>query len=169
MIRLGKVMKPIPQEYKIHGLPEDSWNRVPAHLNECRYRLAERLVKIESANPGTIRFHVNPSTVDFYVAMLKRAGIGKPFFSRSDQFLMDQFVRSEVAAALLLLMSFLYTRTGSKCHVWMGSGNYAGWEGGLTISRFDAEDKKHFLFMINVENCKHQIADLLDEIDPNDL
>jgi hypothetical protein len=160
-------MKPIPQEYKIQGFTEDSWNRM-AHLHERRYRLAERLVAIEKANPGTIRFHANPRTVDYFVGMLKRAGIGKPFFARSDQFLMDQFVRSEVGAALLLLMSLLYTR-GVKCHVWDGCGGYFGWQGVLAIPKFDHFGKEKFLFMINVEGCKHQIADLLGQIDPDDL
>jgi len=91
--------------------------------------IAEQLVQIETACPGSIRLRANPGAMPAALKILSQAGFKKPFLALSQQFVIDTFLSYPLACDLLLPYCFLVGPKDEqhRLHIWDGFGNYKSW------------------------------------------
>ena len=134
-------------------------------------QIGQRLIQIESCNPGLVRMRAthDPFIITAMTNKLKALGFRKRFLQSSQQFLYDSFLSYQAAAEACLPYTVLAgpPTTEGHTHCWQGLGNYVGWYGALAISNVFQRrigDMDGAVLIVNIEPFFEQIEDLLDPV-----
>jgi hypothetical protein len=139
---------------------------VPPELLQRIQLIGERLISIESHNPGMVRMLANPVKVPEAAHALEVIGFKKRFLQSKTQFLYDCFLSSDRATRFLLPGSILAGGLDANGHrsCWDGAGQYLGWQGVLQLSNFASGGKENYVLIVNCAPFIEQISDLFDPI-----
>jgi len=135
--------------------------------DQRRVRLiGQRLLKLESENPGIVRMKANPFNLNGAMHALRSIGFKKPFMASKTQYLYDTFLSYLPATEGLLPVTLL---TGNnfepgKINCWLGNGAYGGWQGILQLGDFTTGNKMQFVSIVNCEPFLPEIIDLFDPV-----
>jgi hypothetical protein len=110
-------------------VPERYLTRLP--------QIGQRLIQIESCNPGLVRMRATHDlfTLTAVTQKLKALGFKKRFLQSPQQFLYDSFLSYQAAVEACLPYTVLAgppTPEGHT-HCWQGWGNYVGVTPGLNL------------------------------------
>jgi len=134
-------------------------------------KISQRLILIESQNPGIVRMKANPALVPESVAALKELGFQKKFLTSGEQFIYDCFLSYQMAAHILLPFSLLIGPEESlgQNSCWDGFGCYMGSLGFLLLTDFSSDKRKRLALSVRCDPFFEQISDLLDPIEKSKI
>ena len=127
-------------------------------------RMADRLLSVEAARPGTVRMRVNPFMLAFALDALATLRLRKPFFGNAEHFLIDSVLKHDYAMIIVLQASMLAGPTNSEGLVqcWDSSGLYIGVQKIYQMADFTSGGKDNMILIVNIEPFFGMVADLLD-------
>ena len=139
---------------------------IPQEYLERMHKIGERLISIESHNPGLVRMRSNLFTIPMAVSALQAEGFKKGFFKSGKQFVYDCFLSYHKATQILLPYTMLAGGQEAPGHIscWTGIGEYGGWQGAFQLGDFSSGNKMRLVLIINCEPFFDQIADLFDPV-----